>query len=205
MAQNRSNAVMATRIEPKDSLDDFPTPRWATRAALEHVFEFGRRVRILEPCCGRGDMVRVLREKFPHVAGSDIKDYGNGFAVIDALTCPDSVLDPFDTVITNPPFKIAEALILKWLAARMDVAVLVRTAFLESEGRHERLFKPHPPSFVYQYTERVPMVRGRLDRKVSTATAYAWVVWHDASVGTELRWIPPSRKLLERDDDWPTP
>jgi hypothetical protein len=196
---------MATRIEPKDSLDDFPTPRWATRAALPFL-GIGRPARILEPCCGRGDMVAVLKEKYPYVQGCDIKDYGYGFAVEDALNCPDAVLSHYDAVITNPPFKIAEELILKWLGAGLNVAVLVRTVFLESEGRHDRLFVPHPPSFVYQYAERVPMVRGRRDRKATTATAYAWVVWLDGGGVddlTELRWIPPSRKLLERDDDWP--
>ena len=35
--QNKSHAVMAQRSEAKDSLDDFPTPPWATRALLEHV------------------------------------------------------------------------------------------------------------------------------------------------------------------------
>ena len=35
MAQNTSHAVMAQRIEPADSLDDFPTPPWATRALLK--------------------------------------------------------------------------------------------------------------------------------------------------------------------------
>ena len=35
--QNTSHAVMAQRFEAKDSLDDFPTPPWATRALLEHV------------------------------------------------------------------------------------------------------------------------------------------------------------------------
>ena len=38
MSQNRSPAVMAQRAEPHDSLDDFPTPPWAVRAMLEHVF-----------------------------------------------------------------------------------------------------------------------------------------------------------------------
>lgn len=37
MAQNRSHAVMAQRIEAPDSRDDFPTPPWATRALLAHV------------------------------------------------------------------------------------------------------------------------------------------------------------------------
>ena len=35
--QNTSHAVMAQRVEPKDSADDFPTPPWATRALVEHV------------------------------------------------------------------------------------------------------------------------------------------------------------------------
>lgn len=31
-AQNRSSAVMQQRAEPHNSLDDFPTPPWATKA-----------------------------------------------------------------------------------------------------------------------------------------------------------------------------
>lgn len=37
MAQNTSSAVMAQRSEPHDSLDDFPTPPWATRALIKRV------------------------------------------------------------------------------------------------------------------------------------------------------------------------
>lgn len=35
MTANRSTAVMQRRVEPLDSLDDFPTPPWATRALCE--------------------------------------------------------------------------------------------------------------------------------------------------------------------------
>ena len=35
--QNTSHAVMAQRAELKNSLDDFPTPPWATRALVQHV------------------------------------------------------------------------------------------------------------------------------------------------------------------------
>ena len=35
MKQNTSYAVMAQRAEAKDSLDDFPTPPWATRALID--------------------------------------------------------------------------------------------------------------------------------------------------------------------------
>lgn len=37
MAQNTSYAVMQQRREAKDSLEDFPTPPWATRALCEWI------------------------------------------------------------------------------------------------------------------------------------------------------------------------
>ena len=53
-AQNTSHAVMAQRVEAKDSLDDFPTPPWATRALIEHVIEREADVKEMtafEPAC----------------------------------------------------------------------------------------------------------------------------------------------------------
>jgi hypothetical protein len=48
--------------------------------------------------------------------------------------------------------------------------MLVRTVFIEGVGRYERLFKPFLPAKVAQFTERVPMVKGRIDKKAPTAT-----------------------------------
>jgi hypothetical protein len=65
--QNTSYAVMAQRIEAQDSLDDFPTPPWATRALIEHVLGGKKRVKsqvCLEPACGSGHMAKVLSEYF---------------------------------------------------------------------------------------------------------------------------------------------
>jgi hypothetical protein len=89
---------------------------------------------------------------------------------------------------------------------RLGIAMLTRTVFIESEGRYERLFKVNPPSRVAQFAERVPMVEGRLDREITTATAYAWLVWEKDRLGScELFWIPPCRKKLERDEDYDLP
>ncbi len=41
--QNRSSAVMQQRSEPHDSLDDFPTPPWATRALCEYIARYSAR------------------------------------------------------------------------------------------------------------------------------------------------------------------
>ena len=65
MAQNRSSAVMQQRSEPHESLDDFPTPPWATRALCEQLKLLGfdlPRQSVWEPACNRGYMARVLGE-----------------------------------------------------------------------------------------------------------------------------------------------
>ena len=52
MTQNRSHAVMQQRHEAHDSLDDFPTPPWATRALMECVLG-----------CNLGQEIREYYEK----------------------------------------------------------------------------------------------------------------------------------------------
>ncbi|UVI40231.1 hypothetical protein [Qipengyuania spongiae] len=202
--QNTSHAVMAQRVEPRDSLDDFPTPPWATRALIEHVI--GRDVQYqncLEPACGAGHMARTLDEYFDTVTGQDVADYGYG-DLQDYLTFEPN--QRWDWVITNPPFRLAENFIDQALKmSRAGCAMLVRTTFIESVGRYRRLFSQQPPTKVAQFVERVPMVKGRLDKKASTATGYCWLVWQkNETSSSELVWIPPCRKKLEFDDDYPT-
>lgn len=203
--QNKSHAVMAQRIEPHISLDDFPTPPWASRALIEHVVLSKvslQKMTCLEPSCGRGHMAVAFEEYFKEVIASDVFDYGFGH-VSDFMSCQYGV-NSVDWVITNPPFRLAEQFILRSLdVARVGVAMLTRTVFVESVGRYERLFKIHPPTRVAQFAERVPMVKGRVDKKASTATGYAWLLWQKGTKRPcELLWIPPCRKSLERDNDY---
>lgn len=223
MSQNRSHAVMAQRVEAADSLDDFPTPPWATRALLEHVIlpridaydlsaeprEILRRGRAWEPACNRGHMVSPLRDYFGSVHASDVHDYGweGQERVCDFLfpgsEPPHIAAQPVDWIITNPPFRLAEQFIQRGLSlAYPGVAVIVRTAFLESVGRYEALFSKTPPTVIAQFAERVVMVKGRLTATGSTATAYCWLVWFQEGEGTEFTWIPPCRTALERDEDY---
>jgi hypothetical protein len=202
--QNTSHAVMSQRLEPLDSPDDFPTPPWATRALLEHVIgsQSLSNLSCLEPACGAGHMAKVLKEYFGEVRFSDAYDYGYG-PVSDYLKIPHEAKS-VDWVITNPPFRLAEEFVLHSLGvARRGVAMLVRTVFLESVGRYNRLFRDHPPTEFAQFVERVPMVRGRLDKKASTATGYAWLVWeHGVEHRSNVVWIPPCRRNLEYPNDY---
>lgn len=202
--QNTSHAVMAQRSEPKDSPDDFPTPPWATRGLIERVLDKNSlsSLTCLEPACGAGHMAKVLKEYFAEVRYSDAYHYGYG-PVRDFLTYPYE-MNAVDWVITNPPFRLAEEFVLRALrVARCGVAILARTVFLESSGRYREIFQTLPPTIFAQFVERVPMVKGRLDSKATTATGYAWFVW-DKQIGAypRLMWVPPCRKMLEKKGDY---
>jgi hypothetical protein len=147
-------------------------------------------------------MVEVLKEYFRKVRYADANQYGYG-PVRDFLTDL-SETNAYDWVITNPPFRLAEEFVLKALrVARIGVAILARTVFLESVGRYETIFRDQPSTKFAQFVERVPMVRGRLDGKATTATGYAWFVWEKHRCARPLlMWIPPCRKTLERPRDY---
>ena len=129
----------------------------------------------LEPACGAGHMAKVLKEYFGEVKSADAYAYGYG-PIRDYLTYPYET-DAFDWVITNPPFRLAKEFVLRsFRVAKRGIAILARTVFLESSGRYNAIFREKPPTKFAQFVERVPMVKGRLDSKATTATGYAWLV-----------------------------
>lgn len=209
MRASGNQSVMASRADPLDSLDYFPTPPWATRALLEHVvgLDVGDMV-AWEPAAGSGHMSDVLGERFMVVYASDVHDYGRGYSDGSGYAVgsfvgegPDVVRVPcehVDWIITNPPFKLAMEFAERALdVARVGVALLVRSVWSEGRERYERLFSKRPPSIVAAFSERVPMVKGRWDPQATTATAYSWYVWrkhHPVLPGrpvTLFEWIPP--------------
>lgn len=204
MSQNTTHAVMSQRTEHRDSLDNFPTPPWATRALIEHVIgvDRARDQTVLEPACGEGYMSRPLAEYFKNVQSFDVHPYGYGY--VDEFLGSAWDNSTFDWVITNPPFKAAEQFVAKALPiAREGVAVLVRTVFIESVGRWQRLFRDRPCTTFAQFVERVPIVKGRVDPKATTATGYAWLIWDKSALDdSRIVWIPPSRRSLEKASDY---
>jgi len=204
MSQNTSHAVMQQRHEAHDSLDDFPTPPWAGRALCEHVIAVDKRLHtVWEPACNRGFLVKGLAEYFFELFASDIADYGGNHRCADFLF--PGISPVADWVITNPPFRLAEKFAVRGLeVATQGVALLTRTSFLEGCSRFKNLFSVHKPLIVAQFSERVPMIKGRCDPKASTATSYCWIVWvkDRQATPTEFVWIPPCRKHLEREGDY---
>lgn len=197
-------SFMARRDTSKNELDFFPTPPFGTRALLEQLFtEYQSGQFCLEPAAGMADMTNVLKEWFSVVDSYDIVDRGMGFGVRDFLTYSWKE-NSYDWVITNPPFNKAEEFIIQGLkVARKGVAVLSRTQLVEGQKRYNNIYSKYPPSTIYTFVERLPMFKNRLNRKGSTATSYSWFVWKKPLIyTTELHWIPPCRKRLERDTDY---
>lgn len=223
-SQNRSTAVMQRRKVAPHSLDYFPTPPWASRALCEYLKvqagDLGR-FSVWEPACGEGHMAKVLLEHFGSVRMSDVHRYRlpEGLGDHELLDFAFFGADEpkVDFVISNPPFRLAEAFIASAAkVARRGYAMLVRSAFLEGQERFATLWATNPPSVILQFTERVVMLEGRLvqsgaldpfaekeNTKASTATSYVWLVWFNGWSETLFEWIPPSRHRLEKRGDYP--
>ena len=205
---NISSAVMNQRQDTKKTeLDDFPTPPWATRALTQNVlrqYSLGK-MSCLEPACNRGHMADALKETFKDVTSSDVQDYGYKEGSISDFLHTEYDQGSFDWVITNPPFKDADKFILKALSiAKVGIAMLCRTALIEGVSRYEKIYSKLPPSKVSPFVERVPMFKGQLDDKKSSATSYTWFVWEKDKLNqaTVIEWIGPCRRDLVRDGDY---
>lgn len=166
--------------------DLYETPEVATLALLKRE---SLPHRIWEPACGRGAIVRVLRDAGHIVHGTDLIDYGHGVGGVDFLKEREAPTG-IDCIVTNPPFKIATEFVAHGLTLVPKVIVLCRLAFIEGAKRVPIMGKC---ARVHAFINRLPMMHrdGWDGPKSSSATAFAWFVFergHNAGVA-ELHWI----------------
>jgi hypothetical protein len=168
--------------ERKDDLHE--TPACAVHALLR-----AERLppRLWEPACGRGAIVDVLRAAGHEVIGSDLVDYGRP----DFFSRRDFLMERLPSgcacIVTNPPFKIAEAFVAHALDLCPRVAMLLRLAFLESERRRD-ILENRGLARVHVFRNRLPMMHrdGWQGPKASSATPFAWFVWDRAHTGATI-------------------
>jgi hypothetical protein len=156
-------------------LDLYETPDVAVEALLR--VEKIRQL-IWEPAAGKGAIVHVLRNHGHRVIASDINDYGVGFpGGIDFLMerrAPDGV----DTILTNPPYKLANEFVARALKLAPLVIMLLRLAFLESERRCH-ILEDCGLARVHVFRKRLPMMHRSnwQGPKANSGMAFAWFVW----------------------------
>ncbi len=157
--------------------DLYETPEVATEALL--------RVENLPPCiwepaCGPGAIARVLRRHGHTVLATDLVDYNSadqdasGWDFFFERHLPLGI----QAIVTNPPFKNADAFVAHALELCPKVYMLLRLAFLESERRTSILDGGHLAQ-VYVFKNRLPMMHraGWQGPRTTSSLAFAWFVW----------------------------
>lgn len=166
--------------------DNYSTPKWAVHALLDRV-EF--RGKIWEPAAGEGNIVEVLRERGHKVIGSDIRSMDGRWKEKDFLQVEGRTSA---SIITNPPYKDAEAFVRNALELTSEsgasVAMLLRLQFLEGQKRYY-LFKEHPFTKMLVFSRRLAMYpEGHEGKKGGGTVPYAWFVWGQGE-DNQVEWI----------------
>lgn len=108
----------------------------------------------------------------------------------------DSERREVDWVVTNPPYKYTEGFVRGSVeCASKGVAMLTNSAFLESVGRAEGLFRDLPPSLIAMNSRRMTLVNGS-----SSAFSHTWLIWDkEEGIGeTKFTWVSPGTDKKER-------
>jgi hypothetical protein len=175
--QRRSDVTApAMAAHSERGADCYETPDVAVHALLE-VENFPGP--IWEPACGPGAIVRVLREAGHRVIASDLIDYGcpdstSGVDFLKVRQAPDGVT----AVLTNSPYRHANAFVRHALTLVPRVVMLLPLRFIEGQGRSD-ILDGGQLKCVYAFRNRLPMMhrRGWQGPKASSALAFAWFVW----------------------------
>lgn len=141
-------------------------------------------LRIWEPAAGGGAIVLPLRATGRVVHASDIHDYGlPGCHIMDYRSAPKMPAAWVYGVVTNPPYRYAQAFARRALAEVPYVAFLVRTNFLMDSERRGRWLDRTEPTRVYYLLPRLPMMHreGYTGKKSTSNTPFAWAVWHQGA------------------------
>lgn len=151
-------------VERIDS-DFYPTPAWCVHRLLEACpIKPGR---LYEPFAGDGSIITAVNEMLPASTGAwyaaELREEAWQPLVqhvgIDRVFIGDSINEapfndvyPFDSIITNPPFSLAQEALEMAMWRSSFVAFLLRVNFLGSEERSS-FWRDYPPD-VYILPDR---------------------------------------------------
>jgi Methionine biosynthesis protein MetW len=182
--------------------DYYVTPRWATWAVLPALARLGlldAGRSILEPACGDGAILRVLRDARASVPlvgieldeerASEARAHGFCVSTGDALG-PDlwssrSAL-PLGLAFTNPPFSLAVEFAQRGIKERVNTMLLLRLNFLGSADR-VAFHKAHP-AHIFTLGRRPSFGLNKDGKPGTDSCEYGWFGWGEAF--TPNRWEP---------------
>lgn len=158
--------------------DWYIEPAWTVEALLRAE---GDRLRmpVWDPACGRGTIPSEVIRLGGTAFGTDKVHRGFG-SVLDFLAEePRAPFWPARSIISNPPYGLAEQFALRAIRLAPYVALLVQAKFLYSQRRYA-LFTTHRPARIYHLSTRPTMPPGNLIDTVKAAGGkmdFAWMVF----------------------------
>lgn len=184
-ASNHSDVI-------REENDFYATPPIATEQLLK-IFNLDKTKTILEPCCGKGHISRILEKNGFKVISNDLIYRGYGSGGIDFLL--DKRVNNDINIVTNPPYKFAQQFVEKSMEFVKEgnyVIMFLKLTFLEGGKRYE-MFKKYPPKFIYVFSDRVNSSLGgdfEKDSEQGGAVCYAWYIWEKGYNGKPtIDWI----------------
>lgn len=137
----RQGAAKHALADRKD--DIYETPAICVEAALRAGIFPGPHQRVWEPCAGRGAISRILIAAGYEVVAQDLVPHEGRDSYI--ATHRDFLMEAHQPgvgcIITNPPFKLADAFIRHGLSLVPRVIVLQRAMAIEGAGRADLIDK----------------------------------------------------------------
>lgn len=178
---SQSFGTAATGGNGKRRANDFyETPVEATEAlVVEYDALIGTTV--WEPACGAGKLAEVLKAYGRRVLSTDLVDRGYGVGGIDFLTYAGEPPPP-STIITNPPFVLADDFVRKAMSFQPRFfALLLKQTFWNAAGR-AGLWTQFPPADFRPLAWRLDFTGGG-----SPTMDCAWCIWGDDVPNTRGR------------------
>jgi hypothetical protein len=164
--------------------DLYSTPEVAVRALLRVETVPGR---VWEPCAGKGNIVRVLREAGVVVIASDLHDHGFPLHFQQDFLATTTMPKACAAIVSNPPYSLcarSAPFVRHALNLAPIVILLMRLAFYESEARCE-ILERRGLRAIHVFRLRLPMMHRDqwAGPKANSGMAFCWMVWDRSHTG----------------------
>ncbi len=185
------------RGAPVADAEFYPTPAWCTRRILEALPHVTKRNSLwLEPCCGDGAIVKVIKELSPDsiVDAGDIRTESLWAGACRGMSFEQWDGKGRDVVSTNPPFSLAPALIDHFLPRCDWLILLLRASFRLAPWRNDMPDEyklPQRPEFLASEKcvgEGSPVVNGTRAKKGERGCGWARKVALTKDASTRCPW-----------------
>jgi hypothetical protein len=184
--------------------DFYQTPYSMTRQFLDRVVIPDGSL-ILEPCCGNGAIVNILKERNLNIINHDLFVDGIDFLIYEKKS---------DYIITNPPLSLSTEFILHCKkVAEKQFCLFMPIEYLHGEERYKKIYSiddGYPLTDIYVFTRRAMLTdEVRPDGMYDTGmVTWAWFVWTkigiqriQGSIDDKRTFIPnPSIHWIDNND-----